>query len=115
MDIDRLKEIASQIDSKKEEKKEELEGIGKLYERFHLLNRKILDEETYEKTRGSAKAMTESIAGTVQFIEDEIARLRSKRMKTPFENMELTALQKTLSKNEFLLKEYLGSLPRETD
>lgn len=109
MNIDQLLEIAKKLDLKKKGKKEELEKLQKLFERFHLLNRKYLDKETFEKAQGSIPSMAEVIANTLQFLEDEIARLRSKRMKLPFENLELNEMQKVHARNELLIKEYLAS------
>ena len=109
MDINQLVELAKKLDSKKQGKKEDLEKLQRFFERFHLLNRKYLDKETFEKARGSISSMAEAIANTVRFLDDEIARLRSKRLKLPFENVELNEMQKDHAKNESLLKEYLAS------
>ena len=110
MDIDQFVEAAKKLDSKKKEKKEELEKLTRLFEKFHLLNRKYLDKETFEKAQASAAAMGEAIANTVRFLDDEIARLRSKRMKLSLENLELSEMQKVHARNELLLKEYMASL-----
>jgi len=109
MDADQLLELAKKLDSKKQGKKEDLEKLQRFFERFHLLNRKYLDKETFEKAQGSISSMAEAIANTVRFLDDEIARLRSKRLKLPFENVELNEMQKDHAKNESLLKEYLAS------
>jgi hypothetical protein len=109
MEIDRFMELAKKLDSKKKGKKEELVKLQKLFERFHLVNRKYLDREAFEKAQGSITPIAEAIANTMQFLEDEIARLRSKRMKLPYENVELNEMQKVHARNELLLKEYLAS------
>ena len=109
MDADQLLEHAKKLDSKKRGKKEDLEKLQKFFERFHLLNRKYLDKETFEKAQESIPSMAEAIGNTVRFLDDEIARLRSKRLKLPFENVELNEMQKVHAKNELLLKEYLAS------
>jgi hypothetical protein len=109
MDIDRLTEIGKSLDSKKKGKKEELEKLKKLFEKFHLLNRKYLDKETFEKAQGAGASMTEAIANTVRFLDDEIARLRSKRMKLSLENLELSEMQKVHARDELLLKEFLAN------
>jgi hypothetical protein len=109
MDVDQLLELVKKLDSKKRGKKEELEKLQKFFERFHLLNRKYLDKETFEKAQESISSMDEAIGNTVRFLDDEIARLRSKRLKLPFENVELNEMQKIHAKNELLLKEYLAS------
>ena len=110
MDVDQLLELVKKLDSKKRGKKEELEKLQKFFERFHLLNRKYLDKETFEKAQGSIPSMVEAIGNTVRFLDDEIARLRSKRLKLPFESVELNEMQKNYAKNELLLKEYLASV-----
>ena len=56
--------------------------------------------------------MAEAIANTVQYLDAEIARLRSKRMKLPFENVTLSEMQKVQNKNEMLLKEYLAGFQK---
>ena len=109
MDIDKLTETAKKLDSKKKGKKESLEKFQKLFERFHLLNRKYLDKETFEKSRESIPSMADAIANTVRFLDDEVTRLRDKRMKLPFDNLELNEMQKVQARNELLLKEYLAS------
>jgi hypothetical protein len=110
MDIDHLLEMAKKLDAKKKGKKEEIQKLQKLFERFHLLNRKYLDKETFEKTRETSNSMVEAISNTLRFLDSEIARLRSKRMKLPFDNIELNEMQKVQARNEMLLKEHLASL-----
>jgi len=110
MDIDKLTEAAKKLDSKKKGKKEALEKFQKLFERFHLLNRKYLDKETFEKSRESIPSMADAIANTVRFLDDEVTRLRDKRMKLPFDNLELNEMQKVQARNELLLKEHLTGL-----
>ena len=39
--------------------------------------------------------MAEALANTIRYLEEEITRLRNKRMKIPFENVELGEMQKT--------------------
>ncbi len=113
MEIDRLTDLAKKLDSKKKEKNEERERFKKFFERFHLLNRAYLDKETFEKAEDSATSMAETIANTVRFLDDEIARLRSKRQKLPVENVELNEMQKIHSKDEILLKEFLAEFEEE--
>jgi len=110
MDIDHLLELAGKLSVKKKEKKEEIQRLQKLFERFHLLNRKYLDKETFEKALESSATMVESISNTLRFLDGEIARLRSKRMKLPFDTIELNDMQKVQARNEMLLKEHLASL-----
>lgn len=107
MDIEKFLEAAKKLDSKKKTKKEELEKFKRLFERFHNLNRAYLDKETFEKAEESISSMADAIASTIQYLDAEITRLRNKRMKMPFENVELGELQKIQNKNEMLVKEYL--------
>jgi len=108
MDIEKFLEVAKKLDSKKKAKKEELEKFKRFFERFHNLNRAYLDKETFEKAEESVSSMAEAIASTIQYLDAEITRLRNKRMKMPFENVELGELQKIQNKNEMLIKEYLA-------
>jgi hypothetical protein len=107
MDIDNFLGLAKKLDSKKKEKKEELEKFKRFFERFHNLNRAYLDRETFEKAEESISSMAEAIANTVRYLDAEITRLRNKRMKLPLENVELGEMQKVQNKNEMLLKEFL--------
>jgi len=112
MDIEKFLELTKKLDKKKKGKQEELEKLKRLFERFHLLNRNYLDKETFEKAQESIPSMAEAIANTAQYLDAEIARLRSKRMKLPFENVTLSEMQKVQNKNEMLLKEYLAGFPK---
>jgi len=112
MDIEKFLELTKKLDKKKKGKEEELERLKKLFERFHLLNRNYLDKETFEKSQDSISSMAEMIANTIQYLDAEIARLRSKRLKLPFENVTLSEMQKVQNKNEMLLKEYLAGFTK---
>ncbi len=112
MDTEKFLEVAKKLDSKKKGKKEEFEKLKKLFERFHLLNRAYLDKETFEKAQESISSIAEAIANTIHYLDEEIARLRSKRMKLPFENVTLAEMQRVQKKNEMLMKEYLASFPK---
>jgi hypothetical protein len=107
MEIDKFLELVKKLDSKKKGNKEELEKFKRFFERFHNLNRAYLDKETFDKAEESISSMSEAIASTLQYLEAEITRLRNKRMKMPFENVELGEMQKVQNKNEMLIKEYL--------
>jgi hypothetical protein len=76
------------------------------------LNRAYLDKETFDKAEESISSMSEAIANTLQYLEAEITRLRNKRMKMPFENVELGEMQKVQNKNEMLIKEYLAEFEK---
>src|SRR4030066_2173347 len=112
MDTEKILEVAKKLDSKKKGKKEEFEKLKKLFERFHLLNRAYLDKETFEKAQESISIMAETIANTIQYLDAEITRLRNKRMKLPFENVELGEMQKVQNKSEMLMKEYLSGIEK---
>jgi hypothetical protein len=112
MEIEKFLEVTKKLDSKKKGKKEELEKVQKFFERFHLLNRAYLDKETFEKVQESISSVAEAMANTIRYLDSEIARLRSKRMKLPFENVELGEMQKVQKKNEMLIKEFLSGLPK---
>jgi hypothetical protein len=97
----------------KEGKARRVRRAERLFERFHLLNRNYLDKEAFEKAQESIASMAEAIVNTVQYLDAEIVRLRSKRMKLPFENVTLSDMQKVKNKNEMLLREYLAGLQKE--
>ena|SRR3989304_5247511 len=112
MDTDKFLELIKKLESKKKGKKEELEKLQKFFERFHLLNRAYLDKETFEKAQESISSMGEAIVNTIKYLEAEITRLRNKRMKMPFENVELGEMQKVQNKSEMLIKEYLAEVEK---
>jgi len=112
METDKFLELAKKLDSKKKAKKEEFEKFRKLFERFHNLNRAYLDSVAFEKAEESVSSMAEAIAGTIQYLEAEITRLRNKRMKMPVENVELGEMQKVQNRNEMLIKEYLAEFQK---
>ena len=112
MDTKKFLELTNKLDKKKKGKQEELEKLRKLSERFHLLNRNYLDKETFEKAQDSIASMAEMIVNTIQYLDSEIARLRSKRLKLPFENVTLSEMQKVQNRNEMLLKEYLAGFSK---
>jgi hypothetical protein len=112
MEIDKFLELVKKLDSKKMGNKEELEKFKRFFERFHNLNRAYLDKETFDKAEESISSMSEVIANTIQYLEAEITRLRNKRMKMPFENVELGEMQKVQNKNEMLIKEYLAEFEK---
>jgi hypothetical protein len=112
MDIEKFMELMKKLDKKKKGKEEELEKFRRLFERFHLLNRNYLDKETFEAAQDSLLGMAETIANTIQYLDAEIARLRNKRMKLPFENLTLSEMQKAQNRNELFIREYLAGFPK---
>ncbi len=112
MEIDKFLELTQKLEAKKKGKKEEMERFQKIFERFHLLNRNYLDKETFEQSQNSISSMAEAVANTIQYLDEEITRLRSKRMKLPFENVALGEMQKVQNKNEILIREFLLGVPK---
>ena len=108
METEKFLEVIKKLDKKKKGKEEELERLQKLFERFHLLNRNYLDKDTYEKAQKSISTLAEAMINTIRYLDEEIVRLRSKRMKLPFENVELAEIQKVQARNGMLLSEYLA-------
>ena len=51
MEMEKFLEAAKSLDKKKKGKEEELEKMKKLFERFHVINHKYLDADTYEESR----------------------------------------------------------------
>ena len=113
MEIEKFLEMTQGLEKKKKGKEEELERLKRFFERFHNLNRAYLDQETFQKAEASVSSMAETIVNSIKYLEDEIARLRSKRQKMPFENVELSEMQKVQNKNEMLIKEYLAGIEKE--
>jgi len=107
MEIEKFLEMAKSLEKKKG-KGEGLEKLQGFFERFHNLNRAYLDKETFEKAQGTISTMAEAIANTIRFLDFEITRLRNKRMKLPFENVELGEMQKVQKKNELMIKEFMA-------
>ena len=111
METEKFLELTEKLTKKKKGKKKDLESLQKFFERFHLVNRQYLDKEAFEKAKGSIPSMAEAIVNTVQYLDAEIVRLRSKRTKFPVENVELGEMQKIQTRNEMLLKEVLAQFP----
>jgi len=112
MDTSRFLEFVKKLDSREERKNEEFERLKRFFERFHILNRNYLDRETFEKAKDSISSIAQEIVNTLNFLDSEIARLRSKRIKLPFENVKLGEMQKIQKRNEILLKEYMSGLDK---
>ncbi len=112
MEIEKFLEMTKRLDKKKKGKAEDLEKLQRFFERFHNLNRAYLDKEAFEKAQESISSIAEAIANTMQFLGSEITRLRNKRMKLPFENVELGEMQKVRKKNELMIKELMAEFSR---
>ena len=108
MQTEKFLEMTKSLEKKKKGKGEGLEKLQGFFERFHNLNRAYLDKETFEKAQGSASTMAEATANTSQFLDSKMTRLRNKRMKLPFENVQLGEMQKVQKKNELMIKEFLA-------
>jgi len=112
MDTGKFLELMKNLEKKKKGKGGELENLQGFFDRFHNLNRAYLDRETFEKAQESISTMAEAIASTIQFLDSEITRLRNKRTKLPFENVELGEMQKVQKKNELMIKEFMAEFPQ---
>jgi hypothetical protein len=109
MEIEKFLEWAAKLEKRKKGKKEDQEKFRRLFERFHLINRTYLDKESFEKAQESVSSMAEAMANTIRYLDAEVVRLRSKRMKLPVENVELAEMQKVQARNAMLLNEYQAS------
>jgi hypothetical protein len=107
MEMEKFLEAVKSLDKKKEGKTEELEKMKKLFERFHVINRKYLDAGTYEESLKSIVSMAETIARTEEYLDQEVAHLRNKRLKLAFDNLALAEMQKAQARNSLLIKEYM--------
>lgn len=110
LDIEGFLEITKELEKKGDT--EAFEKIKRFFERFHIINRNYLDKETFEKACKSISLIGETIVGTINFIDSEIARLRNKRTRLPFENLVLGEMQKIQRKNERLIKEYIADFQK---
>jgi len=109
MDPDKLVEKAKKwiASGKKTLKKEELEGIRGIFDRFYLGNKGYMDKETYDKARKTAKSMAELMVDVIEFLNGEVFRLEKKRRKLPVENLQLKEAQKAYEMNLRLISEFL--------
>ena len=107
MDTEKFLELTSKLAAEKKDDQAEVEHLRRHFERFRNLNRNYLDKETFEKTQGSISSMADTMTETIRYLDAEIARIRSKRMKLPVDNLTLNEMQKAQRKNEILLKEYI--------
>jgi hypothetical protein len=112
METNHLLELVKSLEAKKKGKKEELERFKVFFNRFHLLNRNYLDKETFEQSLESISSMTGSIVNTIQYLEEEIGRLRSKRVRLPIDNVTLGEMQKVQNRNESLIKEFISGFEK---
>ncbi|MGQ9647984.1 MAG: hypothetical protein ACUVWO_15775 [Thermodesulfobacteriota bacterium] len=108
MEIEKFLEMTKGMEKKKKGKAEDVDKFQRFFERFHNLNRAYLDKETFQNAQESISSMAEAVANTVRFLDSEITRLRNKRMKLPFENVELGEMQKVQKKNELMIKEFMA-------
>jgi hypothetical protein len=109
MDFDKAVEKAKTwiASGKKTFKKEELERIRGIFDRFYLGNRGYVDKEAYDKARKSAKSMAEVILGHLEFLNGEIFRLEKKRRKLPVDNLQLKEAQKAYEVSLRFIREFL--------
>ena len=103
--VERVKKwIAS---GKKKLKKEELERIRGLFDRFYLGNKGYVDKVAYDNARKSAKSMGELMVDTIEFLNSEIYRLENKRRKLPVDNLQLKEAQKAYEISLRFIREFL--------
>jgi hypothetical protein len=124
MDLDKLVENAKNriASGKKTVKKEELERLRGIFDRFYLGNKGYMDKAAYDKARRSAKSMGELMIDTIEFLNGEISRLEKKRRKLPVDNLQLREAQKAFDTSLRFVREFLKeeekskapSLPTET-
>jgi hypothetical protein len=88
-------------------KKENLERMRGIFDRFYLGNKGFVDKEAYDKARKSAKSMGELMVDTVEFLTGEIYRLEKKRRKLPVDNLQLKEAQKAHEMNLRFIREFL--------
>lgn len=112
IEIEKFLDITKGLEKSNKGKTEEFEKLKRFFERFHIVNRNYLDKESFEKACESASSIAETVAGTINFINSEISRLRSKRARLPFENLALSEMQKLQRKNEMLIKEYISNFQK---
>ena len=92
---------------KKAFKKEELERIRGIFDRFYLVNKGYVDKDAYDKARKSAKSMGELMVDTIEFLNGEIFRLEKKRRKLPVDNLQLKDAQKANDMNQRFIRDFL--------
>lgn len=92
---------------KKTFKKQELERIRVVFDRFYRGNRGYVDKEDCDNARKSVKSMLELMVDTVTFLTGEIYRLEKKRRKLPVENLQLKEAQKSHDMSLRLIREFL--------
>jgi hypothetical protein len=85
---------------KKTFKKQELERIRAVFDRFYRGNKGYVDKETSDN-------MGELMVDTVTFLTGEIYRLEKKRRKLPVENLQLKEAQKAHEMSLRLIREFL--------
>jgi hypothetical protein len=109
MDPDKVIEKAKNwaTSRKKTIKKQNLERMKGVFDRFYRGNKGYMDKEAYDKARDSAKSMAQLMIGTIEFLAGEIFRLEKKRRKLAVENLQLKDAQKTYETNLWLMREFL--------
>ena len=109
MDIDKVVEKAKKwtASGKKTVKKEELERMRGIFDRFYLGNKGYMDKAAYDNARRSAKSMGELMIDTIQFLNSEIYRLEKKRRKLPLDNLQLKEAQKAYGISLRFIREFL--------
>ena len=109
MDFDQMVENAKKriASGKKTFKKEELERLKGIFDRFYLGNKGYMDRGVYDKARKSAKSMGELMIDTIEFLNGEISRLEKKRRKLPVDTLQLREAQKAHETSLRFVREFL--------
>ena len=109
MDVDKVLEHAKRwtASAKKTVKKEELGRMRGIFDRFYVGNKGYVDKATYDKARKSAKSMGELMVETIEFLNGEIYRLKTKRRKLPLDNLQLKEAQKAYETSLRIIGEFL--------
>lgn len=110
MDFDKLVEKAKNwiaSGKKKAVKRENLERMRGIFDRFYLGNKGYVDKVAYDNARKSAKSMGELMVDTIEFLNGEIYRLEKKRRKLPMDNLQLKEAQKANEMNQRFIREFL--------
>ncbi|NIN01881.1 MAG: hypothetical protein GTO24_28405 [candidate division Zixibacteria bacterium] len=95
---------------KKTVKKEELERMRGIFDRFYLGNKGFMDKAAYDNARKSAKSMGELMVDTIEFLNGEIYRLEKKRRKLPVDNLQLREAQKAYEISLRFIREFLSEV-----
>ena len=117
MDVDKVLEHAKRwtASAKKTVKKEEIERMRGIFDRFYLGSKGYMDKATYDNARKSAKSMGELMVDTIEFLNGEIYRLEKKRRKLPLDNLQLKEAQKAYETSLRVVREFLTEVEEKQE